>query len=348
MFDRFFGVSSGRVVTALVLCAFASLVTGCSTSQFMSAASNSPTSGFALSGAVHGGRQPISGATIQLWAVGSSGYGSAATSLLTTSRTTGSDGSFDISSDYSCPAAPSNSNGDVYVYITAQGGDAGSGSSNPSSMLMAALGTCANLPSVSFINMNEVTTAAAAYSLGQYFNSSVGGPTSGDTFGAPNTVQAQVGLANAFATVNNLVTLSTGVAVTSTSLTGTGGTVTATPESSKLNTVADILAACVNTTGGSGDPCSTLFSDVVTSSGTAPTDILQAAVYMSLNPTSVNNNSNAYTANMSGLYGLVVGTPPFQPTLAAQPTDWTIGIQYTGATPLVDPQNIAVDAGGNV
>jgi hypothetical protein len=348
MFDRSFGMSSGRVVSGLLLCSFAALVTGCSTSNFISAASNSPTSGFALSGAVHGGRQPISGATIQLWAVGSSGYGSAPTSLLTTPRTTDANGGFDISGDYNCPAAPSNSSGDVYVYLTAQGGDAGSGSSNPSSMLMAALGTCANLPSVPFINMNEVTTAAAAFALGQYFNSSVGGPSSADVFGAPNTVQGQVGLANAFNTVNNLVTLSTGAAVTSTTLTGAGGTVTATPESSKLNTIADILAACVNTTGGSGDPCSTLFSDVVTSAGTAPTDTLQAAVYMSLNPTSVNNNSNAYTANMSGLYGLVTGTPPFQPTLASQPTDWTIGIQYTGATPLVDPQNIAVDATGNV
>jgi hypothetical protein len=252
-----------------------------------------------------------------------------------------------------------------------------------------------------------------------------------DSFGAPSSTQAQTGIANAFATVNNLVcgvstntvcTSATGNAVTSAtlsnnvsgSITGwaiasnvatftatnslaggdmvllsgfgtstffngqvvtvlsaglsgtqfeasfthangsateagafSAGSVTMTPESAKLYTVADILAACVNSKGTS-DPsgtCTTLFSDVVPTGGAAPTDTLQAAVYMSLNPTS--NNGSGSSANLTALYGLITGTAPYV-GVATQPTDWTVGIQYTGTTALNDPQNMAADASGNI
>ncbi len=103
---------------------------------------------------------------------------------------------------------------------------------------------------------------------------------------------------------------------------------------------------------GVADPigtCNTLFEDVVTTSGTKPTDTLQAAVYMSLNPTS--NNGNGSTANLAALYALVTAQAAPYVGVAVQPTDWTIGIQYTdqtAATFLLDPQNIAVDSTGNI
>jgi len=49
---------------------------------------------------VHGGQQGVSGATIQLYAAGATGYGLAATALLTTTVTSHAAGSFNITGDY--------------------------------------------------------------------------------------------------------------------------------------------------------------------------------------------------------------------------------------------------------
>ena len=344
-----------KAAAAVLLCCVSALVTGCTSSQFLSVADNSPILAAAMRGKVHGGQQPITGASVQLWAVGASGYGSAATKL-GSSVASDSNGNFSLGA-YTCPTP------NTLTYITASGGNPGLGSANPNIMLAAALGPCSSLTPSTFIFMDEVTTAATAFALGQYFTPAVGGPSTADSFGAPIASQAQTGITNAFATVNNLVcgvstnticgSIATGNAVTSATFTTAGvGTITATPESAKLNTVADILAACVNSAGGSsGDtsPCGKLFAGVVTSSGTAPTDTLQAAVYMSLNPTS--NNSSGSATNLANLFGLITGQPPY--VAGAQPSDWTIGIQYSGAavvatTLLNAPFDLRVDASGNV
>jgi ligand-binding sensor domain-containing protein len=102
----------------------------------------------------------------------------------------------------------------------------------------------------------------------------------------------------------------------------------------------------VNSDGGSLSPCqTTLFPDVTPTGGTQATDTLQAAVYMSLNPTS--NNAVGSSNNLTALYGLQTATPPFV-GVATQPTDWTVGILYQGATALSEAQNIAADASGNI
>jgi hypothetical protein len=343
MKNRCFGMTYAKLAVAALLCCVSVLVTGCSMSQFVGPANNSPILAPAMQGIVHGGRQPISGSTVQLWSVGGTNYGAGA-SALGSAVTTNASGGFTLGA-YTCPTAS------TLTYITASGGNSGGGGNNPNIMLAAALGACGNLSGSTFISMNEVTTAATAYALGQYFTPAIGGPSSGNAFGAPASAQAQTGITNAFATANNLVNTTTGAAVTSLALTGPGGAVTATPESAKLNTVANILAACVNSLGvadSNNTSCATLFGGVVSSGGVAPTDTLQAAVYMSLNPTS--NNANGSTTNLAALYALVTGTPPYV-GVSAQPTDWTIGIQYTdttAATVLLQPQNVAVDASGNI
>src|SRR5438445_4103263 len=68
---------------------------------------------------VHGGQQPVSGATLQLYAVGTTGDGSAATALLTQAVTSDANGNFDITGAYTCPSAS------TLVYITATGGNPG-------------------------------------------------------------------------------------------------------------------------------------------------------------------------------------------------------------------------------
>jgi hypothetical protein len=358
-----FAKRSASILSSLAL---AATLAGCSMGSISLSGPAAVSSSVTLSGTVHGGQQPVAGAVIQLYVAGTTGYGLGAAALIPTgsyapggakgcvvSNTvtcntnvqTDANGNFSITGDYTCPTT-----GNPLVYITATGGNPGltSGTNNTALKLATPLGLCSSLSSSQSITINEVTTAATAFALGQYFTP-VLGATSTDAFGAPSTTQAQTGLANAFATAALLASPSSGIAVTSSNLTGAGATLTAVPESAKLNTIADILAACVNSTGAS-DPagaCSTLFTDVTPTGGVPPTDTLQAAVDMSLNPTSTNTNSS--TANITALFGLASAFSPF-PGLASQPTDWTLGIQYQDNTGtfFLKPQNIAVDGVGNV
>jgi hypothetical protein len=328
------GVLAVAVASAVVF------TSGCSMTNLTSM-DHTPLSGAAIQGKVHGGQFPVVGATIGLYVAGSSGYGSSGGNLLTTAVTTAADGSFSITGDYTCPT------GSSLVYLMATGGNPGVGSNNSGIVMTTPLGQCANLTSSTFIYVNEVTTAATAIALGQFFTPTFGS-SSADSFGT--SASNPTGLANAFATVNNLVNTTTGQAVTSATLngTGTGLTITATPESAKLYTIANILAACVNSDGSGTSPCqTTLFPSVTPAGGAAPTDTLQAAVYMSQNPTS--NNANTSATNMAALYGLQAGTAPFV-GLGTQPTDWTIGIQYTDSstTLLPNPYEVAADASGNI
>ena len=296
--------------------------------------------GAALNGMVHGGQQPITGATIQLYQVGTTGYGTGAAALLTSAVTTDASGSFSITGKYTCPSTS------TLVYITATGGNPGGGT-NANSKLMAALGACGNLSSSTYIFMDEVTTAAAAFALTPYFSNAISA-TSTDGFGSPNTTQALAGITNAFATAATLANTTTGNANTAFTTNGAGGALTVTPESAKLYTIADVLAACVNSTGGTsgdGTSCGTLFADSGPT-GVTPVNTLQAAVLLNRNPTS--SNSNGSTNNLTALFGLVSATSPYT-AQTTQPTDWTLGVTYTGTTAtMYEPQNVAIDSTGNV
>ena len=326
-----------RAVALTGALALAATLTGCSMGTLPT---HDVVQGAALNGMVHGGQQPITGATIQLYSVGTTGYGTGATALLTSAVTTDASGSFSITNKYTCPTAS------TLVYITATGGNPGGGT-NANSKLMAALGACGNLTSGTYIFMDEVTTAAAAFALTPYFSSSISG-TSTDGFGSPNTTQALAGITNAFATAATLANTTTGNANTTITTNGAGGTLTITPESAKLYTIADVLAACVNSTGGTsgdGTGCGTLFADSGPT-GVTPVNTLQAAVLLNRNPTS--SNANGSTNNLTALFGLVTPTAPYT-AQTSQPTDWTVGIVYAGtAATMAQPQNVAIDSLGNV
>ena len=62
------------------------LVQGPATEATSTAASQAST--VKATGMVHGGQAPISGATIQLWSVGTTGYGLGATALIAATVTT--------------------------------------------------------------------------------------------------------------------------------------------------------------------------------------------------------------------------------------------------------------------
>jgi hypothetical protein len=140
--NRICGMTSSKAAVAALLCCVSALVTGCSTtSQFIGPPDNSPVTGAAIEGVVHGGQNPVIGASVQLWAVGASNYGSTATALGSSVPTVGPGGTFTLGT-YTCPTAPSNGNGNTYVYITASGGDPGLGTgTNSNIMLAAALGS---------------------------------------------------------------------------------------------------------------------------------------------------------------------------------------------------------------
>ena len=293
----------------------------------------SPTAGPALSGTVHGGAQPISGAIIQLYAVGNNGNGSAATDILTGPQgssplafaTTGSDGSFAITGDYSCPANPA-----TPVYLAATTGNPGiSGTVNNTSIaLVAALGPCNALLSAGasqHIKINEATTTAAAWALSPF-------ATSITSIGATSTNLA--GITQAFAIASQLVDTSLGTSPNASVAAWTS------IESAKLYSLADILATCVNSNGSDGH-CSTLFTAATPTGGTAPTDTFASALSVAQNPTS----------KVVTLFSLIPASPPF-PALASPPNDWTMTITYSEALdstgPLAGANISTIDQQGNL
>jgi hypothetical protein len=262
---------------------------------------------------VHGGQQPISGATLQLYAVGTTGDGSAATPLLTQTVTSDASGNFNLTGAYTCPSAS------TLVYVVATGGNPGlsPGTNNTDIALMAALGPCGNLTGSTFITINELTTVGAIWPLAPFMASytNIG---SGSSDGSA--------LASAFTLASQYVNTTTGSAPGQNVPSGTTVPVT------QLNTLADILSSCVNSAGGvsgDGSTCGTLFAAATPTGGTAPTDISVAGLNIANNP----------TANISNLYALLTPTAAFQPTLASPPADWTVQLtpSSTGAALTIAP-----------
>ena len=292
-----------------------------------------------MQGKVRGGQQAIVGASVYLYAANTSANGSAnaSLSLLNSSGsntfedangnyyvTTDSNGNFTITGDYTCPSASSQ------VYVYSAGGDSGSGT-NPAAGLMAALGTCAVPITTSFIVVDEVSTIATAYAIAGY-------ATDATHVSSSSSAPATTGIANAFATATSLEMLSTGLALATTQA-GNG-----TVPQSEIDTLANILAACVNSNGAvtgptNPTPCYSLFTNALSggTTGTQPTDTATAAINIAHNP----------GANLTNLFGLQTPTPLFEPSLSQAPNDFTIAVSYTGGG-LNSPIPVAIDASGNV
>jgi len=238
---------------------------------------------------------------------------------------TGSDGSFTISGDYTCTAGQQ-----VYVYSV--GGDPGLGTGvNTAAGLMAVLGSCptggnflSGTTPISYVVVNEVSTVAAAYAM-------AGFATDATHVGSSGTTLALTGIANAFANAANLETLGTGVALATTPA-GNG-----TVPQAEINTLANILASCVNS-NGAGSACSTLFANAESggTTGTMAADTATAAINIAHNP----------GAGIAALYGLSTATPPFAGGLTKQPNDFVVAIELSGGG-LDNAIAVAVDSLGD-
>ena len=95
--------------------------------------------------------------------------------------------------------------------------------------------------------------------------------------------------------------------------------------STLINTLADIIAPCINSTGGTaGDnsACGNLFLYAKPPNGTAPTDVATAVLDILNHP----------TLNTTQLFGLINAAAPFQPTLSSAPNTYAVSVAPNPAT----------------
>jgi hypothetical protein len=262
--------------------------------------------GAVFSGVTIGGQQHIAGAAIQLYAVNTTGDGAPAIPLLTKPILTDASGGFSINEAYSCPSSSSQ------VYIVSSGGNPGiaPGANNPNATLMALLGPCGDISSSTKVVMNEITTVASAYALSSFMKSYIDvGSSASD---APL-------LDDSVTTGNELANFVAGTAP------GPALAADQTAPVQKLITLANILAACINSVGGTaGDssPCGSLFSDASSEGASAPTNTIDAALGIAKNP----------SQNVLPIFELSESFVVFPGSLTSVPDDWTLPI-----TSLVPP-----------
>ena len=259
-------------------------------------------------GRAMGGQQPVSNSTVELWSIGMTGERSAATPLLDMPAITDASGSFTLTAHYTCPAP------DTLVYLSAVGGNPGlaTGTNNTAIAMLSAVGRCGDLTAQTFLTIDELTTVAAVNALSQY----IGGTDSIGIY-----PQELPDATAAFALAQELVNIHNGTAP------GTNVPSGFTVPVTTLNLAADILSACVNTTGGTagdGSPCGQLFS---LTSYTTPQvkggpviSTASSGVHANFNDGTQNDTLGAATAiqlnptqNTAALTALVPPAAAFQP-----------------------------------
>jgi hypothetical protein len=215
---------------------------------------------------------------------------------------------------------------------------------------LAVLGLCPGTSgefanSLSYVFMNEVSTVAAAYGLAPFGS----GPFK---IGASSTNLA--GIQNAATNAgqlydiqgSNLSTTMDGEGHIARQFTPAGNGIV--PQAT-IDTLADAIASCVDSSGSGSAQCITLFAAATlngTTGGTQPTDTATAAFNIAHFPAGVGNAnfvSSIYALQSSGIV-------PFTPKLAAQPNDFSIGIAYPATlnAHIGNPESIAIDKLGTV
>ena len=314
---RFAFVATKFAASAVLAIAVSAVITGCGAAPSATSVGGAAS---AYEGSVHGGQQPVAGAHIQLYAVGTTGDGSASTPLLTT-PVTSSDGSgnasnananagnglnsfpvgtFTITGDYTCPS-PS-----TQVYMTATEGDPGLGANNPALALLAFLGPCGNLTPNTLANVNELTTVGSLAPLAPY----IGGLAS---------IGSGPGDAAQFLAALNLV--SSYVNTASGTVPGPNLAPGFYPSTLEVTTLADILAGCINS-NGTTVACQQLFNLTTPPGGPVPANTVAALGNILHNP----------TLNTAAIFDLLLPTAPFQPALAAAPATWSLPIVPVAST----------------
>jgi streptogramin lyase len=228
----------------------------------------------------------------------------------------------------------------------------------------------ANGSPISFVYMNEVSTVATAYTFQPF---TLASNNNAWNIGSSGTTQGLLGIQNAALTAAQLYDIQGSlvsttddgeghIANTATqSATGTPNAGNGAVPQNTLDTLANILAACIDSSPGNGGTlstqCSTLFNtatangSTVASGDTAATDTATAAINIARYPAG-NRSGTPSATYVTDLYGIPTGTVPYAPTLSKAPNDWTIAISYTGGgigpTAGQSPLSVAVDGSGNI
>lgn len=328
-----------------------------------------------LKGKTHGGNFPVQNSAVQIYEVGATkstaaGYGAESIAISGASATTDNNGDWNIAS-FTC------ANNADELYVVSSGGNPGLQASdgttidNSALVLTAALGPCSNVQAgtPSYVVINEITTVATEYSLAGF---------STDYLHVGTSSTNLIGLTNAFATFNNLVDVTHGAVLTTTPAYATPpASCTATPAACTpndtfrsivpytfINTVANILAGCVNTDGKTPNEdgstnCGNLFAltggSIATPAATI-TNTADATLYIAHNPGLMQSQNPGKLNDLNSMYLLSsVGTPPFSPTLSLTPTDFTMALNFVGGglggvkpSSESSPEYFAIDGNGNV
>ncbi|MDN5865540.1 MAG: lactonase family protein, partial [Gammaproteobacteria bacterium] len=277
-------------------------------------------------GTVFGGRQPIVDSRVVAYAAGTT-VGSLPTQI-------GEDFT-DSSGNFTMSFAPSPLKGQL-IYIVASGGiSIKGGSDNEAIGLMTVAGIQGSpfAPVVGTVNINELTTVASTAVLKDYIGFAdcptiPGNSRSGTCLSIPGAP----GLASMAATVNRLVNVINGQA--SEFLTFYAMTPSSNPPLKatleKLDTLASILAACVNSADPGSGACSGLFDVTGGSSST-----LMSAWRIAEMP--------AINMKAGALFGLLPASPIYTPYLSPPSADTDAGYWTMGGEPYV----LAADFNGN-
>ena len=340
-------------ITTLLALWVLSFALGCSGS-FESVSDPVTTPFGEIHGSVFGGRQPIAGAHLYVYAAGTGIHGTASKSLLlpynagnfpTTEDasgnyyvTTDAGGNFGLTGEYTCISGQQ-------VYIYAVGGQPVPNVTNNAAANMAVLGNCPSSGTlagqISFVYLNEVSTVAAAYAF-------AGFATDATHVSASNNALAQNGLVNAFANAGNLYNIqvnpnSSASAALMVTPNGNGQV-----PYKEINSLGNSLAACINSTGATSSECTTLLASAKSggTTGVEATDTATFAIYLAQNP-------RPSTSAVRRIYQQAARIgEPYYPALTAAPSDWTISIMFTGGgvgqTGGQSPHDVAIDGSGNV
>jgi hypothetical protein len=252
-----------RNVTATGLLATAAVLSGCGHGPIAGPSDSNITG---LSGHVHGGNSPIQGALVKLWHTDPNATSYGAPGILIGSAISDGYGNFTITNS---PISTSNCPAGSQVYITGAGGYQPTQPTtiNNNLLEMAALGDCSTVTSSTFVTVNEVTTVAAAYALSgfmktaldgsnPFYTAYVGAPAANRAAAGSSTPTTPSGLVHAFmnaaalansfyGTANATTTANTG---SNTSPTGPATTATGLVPVAEINTLADMMQPCINST----------------------------------------------------------------------------------------------------
>ena len=346
----------GRLSNVLIASLAAGLLSGCSANFVPSPVEPEQVPIGNIQGSVHGGQAPVSGAHLYILAAATSGYGNHVTSLINSTApnafedgngnyyvVTDGNGNFAVGGDYTCTVGQQ-------VYIVATGGNPGLGGSvnNGAILQMAGLGQCpaaGNMAAlVPYLVINEVTTVAFAYAMGGFGSSAYFIGSNAPTATSPGAIA----IANAMANSKNIVNLWPGTAPA----VANGNANSIVPQA-KINALANILAACVNTSSASSSQCTSLFNAAKTSAGVPATDESSAIFNIVHMPA----NTSTFPTHVNDIWSLTASNQVFTPTLGSAPTDWTMPVIYkslvslpgvNGQNQIISgPYNMAFDANGN-